>query len=364
MIGLRGATYDDPRWDALLDQLSVKDMTNVILAGNQGTVPVGSIGLPKTSATDGPAGLKQYGGLGFSASGNFNCCGTLVAATWNVELAEEYGDAVGNEAVAGGVDGWYGNDLHRTAFGGRNFEYYSEDPVVSGKTCAGTIQGAVNKGFACFVKHFALNDVETYRDHNGPTVWSNEQAMRELNLKAFEIAIKEPVLNLKYLDADGNVQYKQMNGSIAVMSSFNRLGGVWTGGCGELLNEVLRGEWGFTGCVITDYNGTAYMNCEWGVSNGNDLMLSNISTLPSKFADTSNPSTQQVMRQAVKNIAYMVANSNAVNGMSDATTVEYGIAPWRIALYSVSALFALGGAALLVFGIRKGKQKNVIRIDE
>ena len=364
-IGLRGAAYDDPRWDALLDQLSVKDMTNVILAGNQGTVPVGSIGLPKTNATDGPAGLKQYGGLGFSASGNFNCCGTLVAATWNVELAEEYGDAVGNEAVTGGVDGWYapGNDLHRTAFGGRNFEYYSEDPVVSGKTCAGTIQGAVNKGFACFVKHFALNDVETYRDHNGPTVWSNEQAMRELNLKAFEIAVKEPVLNLKYLDQDGNVQYKKMNGSIAVMSSFNRLGGVWTGGCGELLNEVLRGEWGFTGCVITDYNGTAYMNCEWGVSNGNDLMLANISTLPSKFADTNNPSTQQVMRQAVKNIAYMTIHCNAANGMSDGTTVEYGIAPWRIAVYGVSALFMLGGAALIVLGVRKGK-KNVTKIEE
>ena len=364
-IGLRGATYDDPRWESLLDQLSVKDMTNLIMAGNQGSVPVGSIGLPKTNATDGPAGLKQYGGIGFSASGNFNCCGTLVAATYNVELAEEYGNAVGNEAVLGGVDAWYapGNDLHRTAFGGRNFEYYSEDPVVSGKTCAGTIQGAVNKGFACYVKHFALNDVETYRDHNGPTVWSNEQAMRELNLKAFEIAIKEPVLNLKYLDADGNTQYKQMNGSIAVMSSFNRLGGKWAGGCAELLNGVLRSEWGFLGCVITDYNGTAYMNCEWGVSSGNDLMLANISTLPSKFADTSNPSTQKVMRQAVKNIAYMTIHSNAANGMSDGTTVEYGIAPWKLALYGVGALLVLGGAALILFGVRKSR-KSVIKVEK
>ena len=359
VIGLRGAAYDDPRWEKLLDQLSIKDMNNLICAGNQGSVPIGSIGLPKTNATDGPAGLKQYGGIGFSASGNFNCCGTLVAATWNVKLAEEYGNAVGNEAVLGGVDAWYapGNDLHRTAFGGRNFEYYSEDPLVSGKICAGTIQGAVNKGFVCYVKHFALNDVETYRDHGGPTVWSNEQAMRELNLKAFEIAIKEPVLDVKYLDENGNVQHKQMKGSIGVMSSFNRLGGVWTGGCGELLNEVLRGEWGFLGCVITDYNGTAYMNCEWGVSNGNDLMLANISTLPSKFTDLNNPSTMLVMRQAVKNIAYMTIHSNAANGLSDGTTVEYGLAPWRLALYGLDGLLVIGGILLIIFGLKKSRKK-------
>ncbi|MBQ5987853.1 MAG: glycoside hydrolase family 3 protein [Clostridia bacterium] len=364
-VALRGATYDDPRWDDLLDQLSVKDMTSLIYAGNQGTVPVSSIKLPKSSATDGPAGLKQYGGLGLGASGNFNCCGTLVAATYNVELAEEYGNAVGNEAVIGGVDGWYapGNDLHRSAFGGRNFEYYSEDPVVSGKTCAGTIQGAVNKGFACFVKHFALNDIETHRVDNGPTVWANEQAMRELYLKAFEIAFKEPVVDLKYLDADGNVQHKEMRGSIAVMSSFNRLGGVWTGGCGELLNDVLRGEWGFLGTVITDYNGSAYMNVEWGVSNGNDLMLANASTLQSKFADANNASTVKVMRQALKNIVYMHVNSNTVNGMSDGTTIEYGIAPWKIAMYGVGALLILGGAALIVLGIKKGK-KSVLKIEK
>ena len=364
LIALRGAAYDDPRWDELLDQLSVKDMNNLICAGNQGTVPLGSIGLPKSGATDGPAGLKQYGGIGFSASGNFNCCGTLVAATWNVDLAREYGNAVGNEAILGKVSGWYapGNDLHRTAFGGRNFEYYSEDPLVSGKTCAGTIQGATQKGFACYVKHFALNDVETHRDDNGPTVWSNEQAMRELNLKAFEIAVKEPVIDLEYLDEEGNTQHKNMRGSIGVMSSFNRLGGVWTGGCSELLNEVLRGEWGFTGCVITDYDGTEYMNCEWAVSNGNDLILANISTLPSKFKDTNNASTQQVMRQAVKNIAYLTLNSNAVNGMSDGTKVTYGIAPWKFAVGALAALLAIAGGLLIFFGVKK-KNKQVTKIE-
>lgn len=364
-VALRGAAYDDPRWETLLDQLSAKDMSTFIYAGNQGTVSVNSIQLPSSSATDGPAGLKQYGGLGLGVSGNFNCCGTLVAATWNVELAERYGTAVGNEAVEAEVDGWYapGCDLHRTAFGGRNFEYYSEDPIVSGKTCAGTIQGATQKGFACFFKHFALNDVETHRTDNGPCVWANEQAMRELYLKAFEIAIERPVIDLKYLDETGAVQHKIMRGSLGVMSSFNRIGSVWSGGCGQLLNGVLRDEWGFLGAVITDYNASNYMHVEQGVSNGNDLMLANAATLPTKFADTGNASTLKVMRQAMKNAIYMHVNSNTVNGLSDGTTVEYGIAPWRLVMYGVDTVLVLAGAALIVVGIKKGK-KNVIKIDK
>ena len=364
VVALRGATYDDPRWEQVLDQLTVKDMTDLIYAGNQGTVPVSSIKLPKSNATDGPAGLKQYGGLGLGASGNFNCCGTLVAATYNVKLAEEYGVMVGNEAVIASVNGWYapGCDIHRTAFGGRNFEYYSEDPLVTGKTCAGTIQGTARKGFTCLFKHFALNDVETHREDMGPCVWANEQAMRELYLKAFEIAIKEPTVEIKYLDEEGNSLTKTIRASIGVMSSFNRIGSVWTGGCGALLNGVLRDEWGFLGTVITDYNGQEYMNVEWGVTNGNDLMLANASTLLSKFADTSNNSTIKYMRQAVKNIAYMHVNSNTVNGLSDGTTVEYKMAPWRIGMYIITTVLALLGIMLFVLGMKK-KDKSVVKVE-
>lgn len=367
VLSLRGRTYDDPLWDSLLDQLSVKDMTSMIYAGNQGTIALNSISLPKSTATDGPAGLKQYGGLGLGVSGNFNCCGTLVAATWNEDLAEQYGTMVGNEAVQAEVDGWYapGVDLHRSAFGGRNFEYYSEDPLISGMTCARTIQGAINKGLTCLFKHFALNDMETYRTENGPCVWANEQAMRELYLKAFELAIEEPVVTLKYLDSEGNSQTKDMRGSIGVMSSFNRIGSVWSGGCSELLNDVLRGEWGFLGTVITDYNGSVYMNVEQGVSNGNDLMLANSSTLPTSFADTSNASTVKVMRQALKNILYMHVNSNTVNGLSDGTSIEYGIAPWRILMYVVCGVLAVLGLLLIALGFRKRKNSNkaVIKVE-
>jgi beta-glucosidase len=363
-VALRGLTYDDPLWDTLLDQLTVKDMTSLIYAGNQGTVSVTSIGLLRSSATDGPAGLKQYGGLGLGVSGNFNCCGTLVAATWNVALAEAYGISVGNEAVEADVNGWYapGTDLHRTAFGGRNFEYYSEDPLISGYTCAYTIQGAASKGLTCYFKHFALNDVETHREDNAPCVWANEQAMRELYLKAFEIAITTPVVELKYLDTDGNVQYKTIRATTGIMSSFNRIGSVWTGACKELVTNVLRNEWGFIGTVITDYNDEPQMDVEAGVVAGNDLMLANASTLASSFRDTTKASTVKAMRQAVKNIVYTQVNSNTVNGTSDSTTVTYGMAPWRMALYAVDAVLVVLAAVLIFLGIKQSR-KTVVKVD-
>ncbi len=356
---LRGKTYDDPMWDLLLDELTIAEMTKLIYSGNQGTVAVNSINLPVSSATDGPAGLKQYGGLGLGVSGNFNACGTLVAATWNVDLAEAYGVMVGNEAVIAGVDGWYapGADMHRTAFGGRNFEYYSEDPLISGKTCAATIQGASSKGLTCYFKHFALNDIETHRTDNGPSVWANEQAMREIYLKAFEIAITEPVTEMKYLDKNGETQVKTMRSALGIMSSFNRIGSEWTGGSDSLLKNVLRDEWGFLGTVVTDYNGSKFMNVEEGVSSGNDLMLANESTLLTKISDTSNPSTVKAMRQACKNIIYTHVNSNTVNHLSDSTVISYGISPWKLLLIGIDIALILIAAGLYAVGRRVAKKQ-------
>ena len=365
-VALRGLTYDDPLWSDLLDELSVKDMTSLIYAGNQGTIAIGSISLPDTTATDGPAGLKQYGGLGLGVSGNFNCCGTLVAATWNVDLAEQYGISVGNEAVQAGADGWYapGVDLHRTAFGGRNFEYYSEDPLISGKTCAATIQGAASKGLVCFFKHFVLNDVETHREDNAPCVWANEQAMRELYLRAFEIAFETRAMELKYLDDHGQVLHRTIRATTGVMSSFNRIGGTWTGASKALLTDVLRNEWGFLGTVITDYNDEPQMHVEAGVVAGNDLMLANASTLASKFTDTSNPSTVLAMRQAAKNIVYTIVNSNAVNGLSNATTVTYGMSPWKKILYAADAALVLLAILFIVLAIYLKKRPEKAPLSE
>ena len=363
VVALRGVPYDDVRWDMLLDQLTVKSMYKLIYSGNQSVNAVKQVGLPASGATDGPAGLKQYGGLGLGTSGNFHCSSVLTAATWNVKLAEEYGRAVGNEAMLAGTNmtGWYapGCDIHRGPFGGRGFEYYSEDPLISGKTCAATVKGCASMGFTCYAKHFCLNDMDRYRINNGPVTWCNEQALREIYARAYEILVKEPTVELEYLDG-GITQHKTIRACTALMSSFNRIGDTWCGASGALLNNVLRGEWGFLGTVITDYNGNKYMHVENGVNNGNDLMLANEMTLPTKFTDTKNPSTIRIMRQACKNIFYTQANSATVNKTSDATTVTYGMAPWRTwLLYANIGLGVVIAGLVLLTVLKRPRKKNI-----
>ena len=362
---LRGVEYDDPLWEELLDELTAKEMATLIRSGNQGSVAVSSISLPNTKASDGPAGLKQYGGLGLSTTGNFNCSATLVAATFNTELAEQYGEAVGMECLQSNpvITGWYapGLNIHRSAFGGRNFEYYSEDPLLSGKSCAATITGSASMGVECYMKHFVINDLESHRTINGPCTWVNEQALREIYLKAFEIAVKEPLVELKYLeytyDEDGNPVSaasvtKTIRATTAIMSSFNRIGSVWVGGCGELLNGVLRGEWGFMGTVVTDYNSSKHMHTEEGVANGNDLMLANEMTLPTNFADINNASTLLAMRQACKNIIYSHVNSNAMNGKASGDKISYGISPWVFGVIAIEVVLVLAAGAIVFLCIR------------
>lgn len=368
IAAMRGRTFDDPMWDDLIDQLSVTQMANFLRDGNQKTNKLDSIGLPQTKASDGPAGLKQYGGLGLSTTGNFNCSATLVAATWNFELAEQYGIAVGQECLTSSpiITGWYapGLNIHRSPFGGRNFEYYSEDPLLSGMTCAGTVQGAAKMGVESYIKHFVVNDLETHRTANGPVTWLNEQALREIYLRAFEVAVKVPEIELNYLeyitDEDGNttgaeMKTKTIRGNMAIMSAFNRIGTQWVGGRSDILNDVLRGEWGFLGAVITDFNGgAAYMNCELGITSGNDLMLSNIAQLDlanNKIADEDNPSTVIAMRTAMHNVLYSHANSNAMQGLASGDITKYKLAPWRIILIVIEVVLALGVAALVTFSV-------------
>ena len=367
-VALRGAPYDDPRWDMMLDQMTGKSMSKLIYAGNQGTPTVKNVGLPASKATDGPAGLKQYGGLGFGTSGNFNCSSTLTAATWNVKLAEEFGRSVANEALLAKMGGWYapGCDLHRSAFGGRGFEYYSEDPLISGKMCAATVKGCADLGLTCYAKHFLLNDMDRHRIDNGFVVWCNEQALRENYARAYEILVKEPTVTLKYLD-NGEVAYTTTRACNALMSSFNRIGDVWCGASSPLLQDVLRGEWGFLGTVITDYNGNAYMHVEAGVAAGNDLMLANESTLPTKFTDIKNPSTLRIMREACKNIFYTQVNSSTVNGTSDATTISYATSPWKLWLLNadiVLAVILLALALITWLSWRKRREKKIIVVTE
>lgn len=313
-----GLSYDDPKWKDLLEQITIEEMTNLIGFGGYSTQPIESIKKPGTSDIDGPAGLN---GLVNGVAGVQFASETIVASTWNIEIAKKMGECMGNEAIAYGVSGLYSPamNIHRTPFSGRNFEYYSEDGFLSGKLGAAVVQGSASKGVYSYIKHFALNDQETNRKNI--SVWSNEQAIREIYLKPFELSVKE-------------------GKATAVMSSFSRLGATWAGGSSALLKNVLRSEWGFQGVVITDYYNKTLMSVDQALRAGNSLMLSTTGESISKLTTNTNTG-RQAMRQATHDILYTVANSN-VMGLSANTTIPSWIIIMGSADFVVLALIAFG----------------------
>ena len=301
LYGLRGAAYDDEAWEPLLDQLSFEDMSLMINLGGWQTAEVASVGKVGTSDCDGPAGLSNFI---TGAYGTAYPAEVLMAQTWNTELINEMGEKMGQEYADANNFGWYGPAMntHRNAFAGRNFEYYSEDGVLGGKLCAAEINGAATKGVYPYIKHFALNDQEGNRCSFLLT-WADEQAIREIYLKPFEIAVK-----------------KYEGTPIAAMSSFNFIGTIPSCSNPNLLNTVLRDEWGFVGMVETDYNGSyGYQIADHCVRNGNDLMLGFASAPSNQFTDNSATATL-AMRQACKNIMYTIVNSGFYAGDVDPAT--------------------------------------------
>lgn len=310
---MTGVPYDDEKWDKLLDELSVDEMAKLMGYGGFSTVEIASIDKVATIDIDGPAGLNA---LTSDISGVQFPSEAVIGSTYNVELVDEMGQTYAQEANAHGVVGLYapGLNIHRTPFSGRNFEYYSEDPVLNGKLGAAMTRGCNSMGVYCYPKHFALNDQETNR--SGVCVWSNEQAMREIYLKAFEIVVKE-----------GN--------NHGLMSSYNRIGTVWSGGCEALLTDVLRGEWGFEGAVATDYANAKLLNADQALMAGGDLMLSTTgATLSDKV--TGSTEGQQKLRQASKNVLYMVVNSRAYTD-----PVEMGFPYWILAQIALNIVLML-----------------------
>lgn len=257
------------------------------------------------------------------------------------------GNAVGNEGLIGNTEngglpysGWYapGLNIHRSPFGGRNFEYYSEDPYLSGIMTANVMKGAAEKGVYCELKHFALNEQETHRSSNGVLTWATEQSMREVYLKAFEIAIKEC-----------NRQDVKITG---VMSSFNRIDTDWTGGDYRLITTILRDEWGFEGVVICDFNTCSHIVEKDMFYADGDLNLQ-VANLELWAPDASNPSDVTVLRQASKNILYVVANSNAMRG--DFVVV---MPVWQIVMIVVDVVIVLGLGIWGFFVVRKALKKG------
>lgn len=337
--------YDDGRWDYLINAASSEELLNMINYGafQSGAVP--SIGKPLTNDTDGPSGFVNfmltdgtYWGTCYYASQ------IVVASSWSEDIAQCFGEMVGNEGLWGAdghgngmpYSGWYapGVNIHRSPFGGRNHEYFSEDGVLSGKLAAAEIRGCQSKGVYCFVKHFAVNDQETHRSTNGLTVWLNEQALREIYLKPFEIVVKE-------------------GGTRAIMSSFNRIGSVWAGGDYRLLTDILRGEWGFRGTVITDFTSGAYMDTRQMAYAGGDLNLNNREWLTWSDFDETDAGDVAVLRNCAKNVLYTVLHSNAMNG----EIVGYNIPVWQVILICVDCAIFVGLAVWGFFAVRSALKK-------
>lgn len=340
LVDMRGVDYDDAQWDTFLDQLTINDMDTLIALGGFQTAAVPSIGKVQTYDCDGPASINNnftgVGSVGFPSA-------VMIASTWNPDLASEFGRSIGKMADEMNTTGWYAPAMntHRSAFAGRNFEYYSEDGVLSGKMAAKAIQGAEEFGVYAYMKHFALNDQEANRCDMLCT-WADEQSIREIYLKPFEISVKE-------------------GGCDAAMSSFNYIGHKWAGACDELLNKVLRDEWGFVGMVLTDYFGVyGYMDADQAIRNGTDFCLVNYDTATNHVTDTTSATGVQAMRQASKNILYTVVNSRAYAEEN----LNMGMPTWQIVAIAADVVLA---AVLIVLEVRTvkgyGRRKAAVQVE-
>ena len=333
LADMRDADYDDPRWEKLLDQLTVDEMANMIAMAGYQTAAMDSVGKVATLDFDGPAAINNnftgVGSIGFPIE-------VVVASTWNKELAQAWGECMGKISQEMGAEGWYapGMNTHRTAFGARNYEYFSEDGVLAGNMGAKAVEGARKYGVYSYIKHFALYEGNAKM----VSVWSNEQAIREIYLKPFEISVKQ-------------------GGANAVMVSWSFLGDKWTGESSNLMNTVLRDEWGFRGMALTDFfrnNGHGFMNADAALANGVDAMLSTFNGEENNVANPEHPTAVLQMRNACKNVMYTVVSSWAYDGEHEKTGMEN----WKkagIGIDIVIALFMAGMEVLVIRGYKKRK---------
>jgi len=333
LADMRDADYDDPRWEKLLDQLTVDEMSNMIAMAGYQTAAMDSVGKVGTLDFDGPAAINNnftgVGSIGFPIE-------VVIASTWNKNLAQTWGECMGKISQEMGAEGWYapGMNTHRTAFGARNYEYFSEDGVLSGNMGAKAVEGARKYGVYSYIKHFAMYEGNAKM----VSVWSNEQAIREIYLKPFEISVKQ-------------------GGANAVMVSWSFLGDKWTGESSNLMKTVLRDEWGFRGMALTDFfrnNGHGFMNADAALANGVDAMLSTFNGEENNVANPEHPTSVLQMRNACKNVMYTVVSSWAYDGKHKETSMEN----WKkaaIGIDVVIVLFMAGMEVLVIRGYKKRK---------
>lgn len=342
--------YDDARWDYLISQMSVDDMQKLIGQGGWMTAKVDSIDKIKGVDYDGPSGLSNLmqNSLGIKTQCTSFNSEPVTASTWNVELADKLGKAVAKEANASGQSGWYapGANIHRTPFGGRNAEYFSEDAYISGMMCAAESGGALSLGLYCMAKHFAFNDIEANRT-SLENCYMSEQTAREIYLKAFEIGVKS-----------GDVP--------GLMCSYMWINGEWLGGDYALLTKIVRDEWGFKGLITTDNAGQGggykWMSPAKMIYAGGDMVLANpAQKLPNEIKNSDEGIS--AMKTASKHILYTIASAY-LNRLEAARVGENKFEPIfvviNVILYVVVGhLVIADGVLLIVYSVRKKKSANV-----
>lgn len=343
-LGLElGADYLDPRWEQVLDQIKSSELDDLVLHGYVQEVEIATVGKDKTSSVDGPSQIgsfNQIPGTGFPMP-------TVLAQSFNVELARSFGLAVGAEAQAMGYSGWYapGINMHRSPFGGRNYEYYSEDPMLTGLIAAGVSKGSLQTGTYLYAKHMIGYDQESYRD--GLYCWMTEQTLRDVYLKPFKIAMDK-------------------GGLTGVMTAYGRIGAVWSGGSEALLTDLLRDEWGFNGAVLTDYaDHHNFMNGDQMIRAGGDLWMDGWFSNGSFKQEKTSAAFRQAERDAAHHVLYMILNAAYIHSNYDPSADGITISSsdidggWWLPVLIVGDILIVGGAAtLVVFGIlRKDKKK-------
>jgi len=349
LVEMIGVPRTDNKWDTFLNQLTVSQMVNFIDRASFGSGAIMDFGIPRVTHADGPAGFVNFMGDDRIVGGRnvsvFYVSHPVIAATFSRDLAREFGRSIGEESLIGDVrhgglpyTGWYapGANIHRSPFSGRNWEYFSADPILAGRMAAQVILGANEFGMITFAKHFALNDQETDRMMFGLITWATEQSMREIYFRVFELLVKE-------------------GRSLGIMSAFNRIGTVWTGADYRLLNEVLREEWGFAGVIITDFANNSYQDPNRMIRAGGDINLYQGGRL---IDDDTSATHVTALRRAMHNNLYVLANSNLFNVL----VIGYRW-PWWIHLMLWGQIGLLigflvwGFFALNVKGIIKGTHK-------
>jgi len=337
LVDLHGLPYDDPKWDELLNQTKLSEQHILFNNSGYGTKAIEAIQKPKTFEYDGPAGISNF----ISGKNGFGYPQTIMlAATWNPELADEYGKLIGEDALLTKTAGWYApaTNIHRTPFSGRNFEYFSEDPIQSGHITAAIIGSVQKAGVYVYMKHFALNDQETNRTANGQVaVWSQEQAIREIYLKPFQMGV-------------------EMGGAKGIMLAMNRIGTTWTGNHYNLLTNVARNEWGFDGLFLTDYLGSMDQTMiDKLLAAGGNMILS---TTELKLSNVKANWCRAYLRESMHKVLYMQANSLAMNGLGDDVAFEVGTPVYKIVLLVLDVLLAVYAIYSIIMMIRYGRMSQ------